>query len=448
MNADALRRQSALQDLEAIKKAGGDVTSVLREQVQALSMVATKELLPYFKGVTEDRLTLRGGHKMEFTCIAHSDDIIYLGSGDGTVSAWTLQPCSIKHTSPEEKPLKQLFIIHGRPKIRVHGRKQPFRYDIIGVKLNRHPYASIHSTSRIRDPYHDGHFGGVTALAASTDGAYVASAGLDCLVNVRNGKTGKSLFSVILDNVALSMQIFGHTLTICMQNTLKVFNLDDHCEMFTLRGHEDQITGCAVMGAEHNAAITCSLDKSVRFFDYNKQTQLIFTSGTSLECVCWPRADVFIAGCSLGLLVHTSEKRKPVMQIHPHDCLRFIENSSTVHTFVSSQDYCRKLVTALDCITNGDLVVSGCHDLVSLWKYADASLEKVADYAVNGFVNDVKFVVQHLKLYILVALGKTLARGRWDRDPDGYNGLLLIDLKCPVPMESKGSSRFKTRIAM
>lgn len=102
-----------------------------------------------------------------------------------------------------------------------------------------------------------------------------------------------------------------------MQSTLKVFNLDDHCEMFTLRGHEDQITGCADMGAEHNAVITCSVDKSVRFFDYNKQTQLIFTSGVSLECVCWIRTDVFIAGCALGLLVHTLEKRKPVMQVHP-----------------------------------------------------------------------------------------------------------------------------------
>ncbi|ESU45620.1 Putative WD-repeat family protein [Giardia duodenalis] len=448
MSADALRRQSALQDLEAIKKAGGDVASILREQVQALSKVATKEVLPHFKGITEDRLTLRGGHKMEFTCIAHSDDIIYLGSGDGTVSAWSLQPHNINSTSTEEKPLKQLFIIRGRPKIRVHGRKQPFHYDIMGVKLNRHPYASIHSTSRIRDPYHDGHFGGITALAASADGAYVASAGLDCLVNVRNGKTGKSLFSIILDNIALSMRIFGHTLTICMQSTLKVFNLDDHCEMFTLRGHEDQITGCAIMDAENNAAITCSIDKSVRFFDYNKQTQLIFTSGVSLECVCWPRTDVFIAGCSLGLLVHTSEKRKPVMQVHPHDCLRFLGSGSISHTFVPSTDYCRRLVTALDCITNGDLVISGCHGLVSLWKCVDSNLDKVADYAVDGFVNDLKLMIQHTKLYVLVALGKTPARGRWDRDPAGYNGLLLIDLKCPIPMESKGSSRFRARVAM
>lgn len=447
MNVDALRRQSALQDLEAIKKTGGDVASVLREQVQALSKVATKEVLPHFKGITEARLTLRGGHKMQFTCIAHSNDIIYLGSGDGTVSAWSLQPCNINNSSAEKKPLKQLFIIQGKPKIRVHGRKQPFRYDIIGVKLNRHPYASMHSTSRVRDPYHDGHFGGVTALAASADGSYVVSTGLDCLVNVRNGRTGKSLFSIILDNVALSMKIFAHTLTICMQNTLKVFNLDDHCEMFTLRGHEDQITGCAVMGAEHNAAITCSLDKSVRFFDYNKQTQLIFTSGVSLECLCWPRADVFIAGCSVGLLIHTSEKRKPVMQIHPYDYLRFIDSNSTEHTFVPSTDYCRKLVTALDCITNGDLVVSGCHGLVSLWRYADASVEKVADYMVDGFVNDVKLMVQHSNLYVLVALGKTLARGRWDKDPDGYNGMLLIDLKCPIPLESKGPSRFKVHAA-
>lgn len=449
MSADALRRQSALQDLEVIKKAGGDVASILREQVQALSKVATREILSHFRGTKEDRLMLRGGHKMEFTCVAHSDDTIYLGSGDGTVSAWSLQPSNIEDISAEEKPLKQLFIIRGRPKIRVHGRKQPFRYDIIGVRLNRHPYASIHSTSRIRDPYHEGHFGGITALAVSADGAYVASTGLDCLVNVRNGRTGKSLFSIILDNVALSMRIFGHVLTICMQSTLKVFNLDDHCEMFTLRGHEDQITGCADMGAEHNAVITCSVDKSVRFFDYNKQTQLIFTSGVSLECVCWIRTDVFIAGCALGLLVHTLEKRKPVMQVHPHDCLRFLESDSAGHTFIPSTDYCRRLVTALDCIPNGDIIISGCHGLVSLWRCVDSNLEKVADYAVDGFVNNLKLVVQHMKLYIFVALGKTPGRGRWDRDPTGYNGMLLLDLKCPVPMESsKGSSRFKTRVLM
>lgn len=59
---------------------------------------------------------LRGGHKMEFTCVAHSDDTIYLGSGDGTVSAWSLQPSNIEDISAEEKPLKQLFIVRGGQK--------------------------------------------------------------------------------------------------------------------------------------------------------------------------------------------------------------------------------------------------------------------------------------------------------------------------------------------
>lgn len=64
-------------------------------------------------------------------------------------------------------------------------------------------------------------------------------------------------------------------------------------------------------------------------------------------------------------------------------------------------------MTALDCIPNGDIIISGCHGLVSLWRCVDSNLEKVADYAVDGFVNNLKLVVQHMKLYIFVALGKT-----------------------------------------
>lgn len=433
MSASALRRQQAQDALADLAASGQNISEALLAQVRAMGAGSSRKILTNYIPQDPNRVCLRGPHGMGMNCVAVGNGRLYLGSADGTVSGWEFTPSVLKGETVRSRPLTLIFGAKGRRKLRVGNKRPTFLQEATGVKHVRHPFADVSGSSRLRGPDQDGHYGPVTALVATDDGAYVVSAGADCLVNVREGTTGTSLFSFIMDSEVGALAIQGHQLFVASGITLKAFSLDDRCEMYTLHGHEHNITGSALLLPD--AIVTCGLDRSVRIFDTVRQTQTGYASSTTLDAVCWPVDDLFVSGGVSGLVVHSREKKHPILTIHPHDCLKPVVDAP----FEPSQDACRKAVTALSAVPHTGVFVSGAHNLISLWVLKDTVPVKQADYFVRGFVNGLMLTIIADHLYILAATSKYPLRGRWDNDPQGYNGITVVDLACPVPTEQRAS---------
>ncbi|TNJ30722.1 putative U3 small nucleolar RNA interacting protein [Giardia muris] len=433
MSAGALRREQAQSLLADLAASGQNVSETLLAQVRAMSVGSSRKILTNYTPQDPRRVCLRGPHGMGMNCIAVGDGRVYLGSADGTVSGWEFTPLALEKETDKPRPLTLIFGAKGRRKLRIGNKRPTFLQEAAGIKHVRHPFADISGGSRLRGPDQDGHYGPVMALAATEDGAYVISAGADCLVNVREGHGGTSLFSFIMDSEVGALAVQGHQLFVATGISLKVFSLDDRCEMYTLHGPESSITGSALLLPD--TIVTCGLDRSVRIFDTVRQTQTGYASTTTLDAVCWPVDDLFVSGGVPGLIVHSREKKHPILTIHPYDCLKPVVDIP----FEPSRDACRKAVTALCAIPHTGVFVSGAHNLISLWVLKDTVPVKQADYFVRGFVNGLILTVLADRLYILAATSKYPLRGRWDNDPHGYNGLIIVDLACPVPTEQRAS---------
>ncbi|KAL1760755.1 WD40-repeat-containing domain protein [Schizophyllum commune] len=348
------------------------------------------------------------GHRFSVTSAVASEsgDFLYTAGKEGSIMKWNLK-----------NGAKQKTIFKIRPDVKGKGKAVP-------------------------DASLPGHTDEVLALALSSDGKYVASAGKDRRVCVWDAETGEWIKSFIghlghKDSIScLAFRKGSHQLySGSFDRTLKVYDLSPDVMGYveTLFGHQDVVLSLDALRGE-----TCvsagGRDKTARFWKIVEETQLVFRGGVrsrirdvlegglrgedegedvddemdaatkrkqkkekdaryvegSLECVAMVDETTFLTGGDSGsICLWSTQKKKPIFTQPLAHGLH--ETPSETEGVVQTPRW----ITALACLHYSDLFASGSWDgTIRFWKL-DSKLKSfslVGTTLALGVVNSLQLV--------------------------------------------------------
>ncbi|KAF7315331.1 WD-REPEATS-REGION domain-containing protein [Mycena indigotica] len=328
----------------------------------------------------------------------------------------------------------------------------------------------------------EGHTDSVLALAISSDGKYLASAGKDRRIGVWDAEKGVWMTAFIgqvghKDVVsAISFRKGTHQLyTGSYDRTLKVYDLTPGVMGYveTLFGHQDHVLSLDALRGETCISVG-GRDKTVRYWKIADETQLVFRGGGrskirdvldgglkgeddeedekmegtskpkeksrkfiegSMECVAMIDETTFVSGGDSGsLCLWSTQKKKPVFTQPIAHGLH--ETQSATEGVVETPRW----ITAVASLRYSDLIASGSWDGdIRIWKL-DAKLksfELVGTVPAPGVVNSLQFLTPTKDLeaewatsgrspLLVVGLGKEHRLGRWWNIKDGFNGSMVF----------------------
>ncbi|KAG2767917.1 hypothetical protein JG687_00004000 [Phytophthora cactorum] len=252
----------------------------------------------------------------------------------------------------------------------------------------------------------------ILALAASSDGKFLASGGRDKLVRVWDVEKGElqESFTGHRDAVsALAFRLRSHSLfSGSFDRSIKHWNLTEMGYVETLFGHQSEVNGLDSLYKER--VVSCGRDRSVRVWKIPEETQLVFYGNSgSMDCVKMVTDEYYVTGGDDGSLsLWFNGRKKPVCVVpNAHD---------------------GKWISSVAVMPRTDLVASGSSDgQIRLWQ-ADLqgrSLTPVASIPLEGFVNALCF--DSKARFLLAGVGQEHRLGRWEK-LKVKNGIAIIAL--------------------
>ncbi|KAE8884018.1 U3 small nucleolar RNA-interacting protein 2 [Phytophthora fragariae] len=252
----------------------------------------------------------------------------------------------------------------------------------------------------------------VLALAASSDGKFLASGGRDKLVRVWDVEKGQlqESFAGHRDAVsALAFRLRSHSLfSGSLDRSIKHWNLTEMGYVETLFGHQSEVNALDSLYKER--VVSCGRDRSVRVWKIPEETQLVFYGNSgSMDCVKMVTDEYYVTGGDDGSLsLWFNGRKKPV-------CV--IQNA-----------HGGKWISSVAVMPRTDLIASGSSDgQIRLWQ-ADLqarTLTAVASIPLEGFVNALCF--DHKARFLLAGVGQEHRLGRWEK-LKVKNGIAIIAL--------------------
>ncbi|KAH7479601.1 hypothetical protein PRIC1_008859 [Phytophthora ramorum] len=252
----------------------------------------------------------------------------------------------------------------------------------------------------------------ILALAASSDGKFVASGGRDKLVRVWDAEKGElqESFAGHRDAVsALAFRLRSHSLfSGSLDRSIKHWNLTEMGYVETLFGHQSEVNGLDSLYKER--VVSCGRDRSVRMWKIPEETQLVFYGNSgSMDCVKMVTDEYYVTGGDDGSLsLWFNGRKKPVCVI------------PNAHN--------GKWISSLAVMPRTDLVASGSSDgQIRLWQ-ADLqgrTLVPVASIPLEGYVNALCFDAK--ARFLLAGVGQEHRLGRWEK-LKVKNGIAIIAL--------------------
>ncbi|KAL3666694.1 hypothetical protein V7S43_008320 [Phytophthora oleae] len=252
----------------------------------------------------------------------------------------------------------------------------------------------------------------ILALAASSDGKFLASGGRDKFVRVWDAEKGElqESFAGHRDAVsALAFRLRSHSLySGSLDRSIKHWNLTEMGYVETLFGHQSEVHGLDSMYKER--VVSCGRDRSVRMWKIPEETQLVFYGNSgSMDCVKMVTDEYYVTGGDDGSLsLWFNGRKKPV-------CV--IPNA-----------HGGKWISSVAVMPRTDLVASGSSDgQIRLWQ-ADLqgrTLTPVASIPLEGFVNALCFDLK--ARFLLAGVGQEHRLGRWEK-LKVKNGIAIIAL--------------------
>ncbi|KAF9444291.1 WD40 repeat-like protein [Macrolepiota fuliginosa MF-IS2] len=294
-----------------------------------------------------------------------------------------------------------------------------------------------------------GHTDEILALALSTDGKYLASAGRDRRLIIWDADRGEWIksFQGPMNHKdvisALSFRKSTHQLfTASFDRTLKVYDLTPSVMGYveTLFGHQDTILSIDSLRGD-NCVSVGARDKTARYWKIVEETQLVFRGGGrsriremlegglradddpdggdaergqglngtnvapknkerqeeaksfvegSLDCVAMIDESTFVTGGDSGSIsLWTTQKKKPIF-IQP-----LAHGFNEVHSSTEGLIQTPRWITALAALRYSDLFISGSWEgCIRLWKLDNKlkSFSLVGEIPIPGVVNSLQII--------------------------------------------------------
>ncbi|GAB4819398.1 hypothetical protein N2152v2_006444 [Parachlorella kessleri] len=317
--------------------------------------------------------------------------------------------------------------------------------------------------------------GSLLAAAVSSDGRYLAVGGGDRKVHVWDARSRQLVkaFPGHKDAVTgLAFRDGTHQLfSSSLDRSIKIWSLDDMAYVDTLFGHQSEVLGIDALRAER--VVTCGADRTCRVWKIAEESQLIFRgSSQTIECCRYLTGSEWVSGSAGGTLeLWSSMKKKPMQRIFgAHGLSGSLPSSSTAVPSAAGQGgaaaaegqgaaeellgagtvggEAASWIGAVASCRGSDLVVrgegeaegagglaSGAGDgIIRLWALGQGkaggsskALRPLGGVPARGFVNGL--AIARSGRFLVAGMGQEPRMGRWLRDAQARNGVLLHPLQ-------------------
>eukprot|EP00201_Polytomella_parva_P003859 CAMPEP_0175072908 /NCGR_PEP_ID=MMETSP0052_2-20121109/20211_1 /TAXON_ID=51329 ORGANISM="Polytomella parva, Strain SAG 63-3" /NCGR_SAMPLE_ID=MMETSP0052_2 /ASSEMBLY_ACC=CAM_ASM_000194 /LENGTH=410 /DNA_ID=CAMNT_0016340545 /DNA_START=20 /DNA_END=1248 /DNA_ORIENTATION=+ len=262
--------------------------------------------------------SIHRGHRLALTSVALTSDdrTAFTVSKDGTLIKWDVETMSKSvlarpNAGSGSKP-KQLL----RPSNRS------------AVSSSSAAAASGTKADWVAPIARMGSKDALLSVAVSSDGKYVAAAGMDRKIHVYDGKSGAFVqsYSGHKDSVtSLAFREGTHVLlSASFDRTVKLWSLDDRAYMDSLFGHQAEIL--AIDCLRNERAVTAAHDHTCRIWKIPEESQLVFRArDAAVDCCKYVTATEWISGGTDGVVHLWSQmKKRPVYTVRDaHNGLPF-----------------------------------------------------------------------------------------------------------------------------
>lgn len=350
------------------------------------------------------------------------------------------------------------------------------------------------AAAKSKDKSYQRHTDRILAIAASSDGRFVATGGADHKLIIYDAPTLKPLkvFTHHRDAVTgLAFRRGTNQLYSCSKDrTVKVWSLDELAYVETLFGHQDEVLDIDALAQERCVSVGAR-DRTARLWKVAEETQLVFRGGAvdkksrpaavnprsllhegSMDRVAMIDDDLFVTGSDNGSLALWSVQKKKPVYIEP--IAHGIERPLDPKEASAEQDPDPQVVppptprwiTAIKTIPYSDVILTGSWDgHIRVWQLSEdkrriefrgvlstpGEEEKEEDGApgpIAGVVNDIAVFERGDRgkdgLCVAVAVGREHRLGRWNPPVKaGRNGGVVFEIpriQRPVVNGAGGSS--------
>lgn len=273
------------------------------------------------------------------------------------------------------------------------------------------------------------HTQAILCLAASADGKYVISGGMDRRIIVWDAATMRPLkvFPQHRDSIT-GLAFRGKTnqlFSASRDRTIKIFHIDELAYVETLFGHQDEVVDVAAVGGSQERCVSVGArDRSARIWKVVEESQLVFRGGGtgvkrpkskekpcsakgeaavededetpvfaegSLDRVIQLDTQLFVTGSDSGALSLFGLHKKKALHVYPmahgYDPPISVEQSSAEKDLTKAKTQGKptaRWITALACVPYSDLFVSGSWDgFVRVWR-VNNDTKKIEPLGVLG----------------------------------------------------------------
>ncbi|KAK2448292.1 LEUNIG protein [Trifolium repens] len=287
-------------------------------------------------------------------------------------------------------------------------------------------------------------------LAASSDGRYLATGGLDRHIHIWDTRTREHLQAFPGHRGPVSSLVFREGSTELFSGsfdrTVKIWNVEDRTYMNTLFGHQSEVLSIDCLRKER--VLAAGRDRSMQLFKVHEESRLVFRApASSLECCCFVNNDEFLSGSDDGSIELWGAVRKKPIHIlkNAHALLtdrkksdqkdnEILPNGNLENGYHHPENHhCSSVYSWVSAVTvcrNTDLAASGAgNGFVRLWAIENEAkdIKPLHNIPLVGFVNSLAFAKS--ARFLVAGVGQEPRLGRWGQIREARNGVSILPLK-------------------